>query len=122
MFSPDNIRIVHIDGYRVDIRPSGPMLVAQHTDKPGIIGKVGTLLGDAGINIAGMHVGRESGEGSKAVMVLKLDAPMPEDVGGADPPDPRHGVGPAGGAVDALTRQGEPSEGPSRRPSPKSGQ
>jgi D-3-phosphoglycerate dehydrogenase len=80
VFSPDNIRIVHIDGYRVDIRPSGPMLVTQHTDKPGIIGKVGTILGDNGINIAGMHVGRESGEGSTAVMVLKLDAPAPENV------------------------------------------
>ncbi len=70
----DNLRIATIDGYRVDVRPSGPMLVTQHTDRPGVIGKVGTLLGDSGINIAGMHVGRES-EGSRAVMVLKLDTP-----------------------------------------------
>ena len=77
VFSKDNIRILYIDGYRVDIRPSGPMLVTQHTDRPGIIGKVGTLLGDNGINIAGMHVGRES-EGRGAVMVLKLDTIMPE--------------------------------------------
>lgn len=79
VFSKDNIRILYIDGYRVDIRPSGPMLITQHTDRPGIIGKVGTLLGEAGINIAGMHVGRES-EGQGAVMVLKLDTPMPEDL------------------------------------------
>ncbi len=78
VFGPDNIRIVHIDGYRVDIRPSGPMLVTLHTDRPGVIGKVGTLLGDTGINIAGMHVGRESGTGSRAIMVLKLDAPVPD--------------------------------------------
>ena len=52
--------------------------VTKHTDRPGIIGKVGTLLGDAGVNIAGMHVGRESGEGSTAVMVLKLDTPVPD--------------------------------------------
>ncbi len=70
----DNLRIATIDGYRVDVRPSGPMLVTQHTDRPGVIGKVGTLLGDSGINIAGMHVGRES-EGNRAVMVLKLDTP-----------------------------------------------
>ena len=70
----DNLRILTIDGYRVDVRPSGPMLVTQHTDRPGVIGKVGTLLGDNGVNIAGMHVGRES-EGSRAVMVLKLDTP-----------------------------------------------
>ena len=80
VFGPDNIRIVHIDGYRVDIRPSGPMLVTIHTDRPGIIGKVGTILGENGINIAGMHVGRESGVGSSAIMVLKLDAPIPDQV------------------------------------------
>ncbi len=77
VFSRDNIRILTIDGYRVDIRPSGPMLVTQHTDRPGVIGKVGTLLGEAGINIAGMHVGRES-EGQGALMVLKLDTPTSE--------------------------------------------
>lgn len=80
VFSPDNIRIVHIDGYRVDIRPSGPMLVTIHTDQPGIIGKVGTILGENNINIAGMHVGRESGVGSRAIMVLKLDVPVPDAV------------------------------------------
>ncbi|MDQ2800150.1 MAG: phosphoglycerate dehydrogenase [Armatimonadota bacterium] len=80
VLGPDNIRIVHIDGYRVDIRPEGPMLVTMHTDRPGIIGKVGMTLGDAGINIAGMHVGRESGVGSRAIMVLKLDTPIPDPV------------------------------------------
>lgn len=79
VFSRDNIRILYIDGYRVDIRPAGAMLVTKHTDRPGIIGKVGTLLGDNGINIAGMHVGRES-EGQGALMVLKLDAAIPDDV------------------------------------------
>ncbi len=79
VFSRDNIRILTIDGFRVDIRPTGAMLVTQHTDRPGVIGKVGTLLGDGGINIAGMHVGRES-EGRRALMVLKLDAPAPESL------------------------------------------
>ena len=77
VLGPGNLRILTIDGYRVDIRPTGAMLVTQHTDRPGIIGKVGTLLGDNGLNIAGMHVGREA-EGRHAVMVLKLDAPVPE--------------------------------------------
>ncbi len=80
VFSRDNIRIIHIDGYRVDIRPSGSMLVTTHTDRPGVIGKVGTLLGDNGVNIAGMHVGRESGTGSRAIMVLKLDSAVPEQI------------------------------------------
>lgn len=77
VLSRDNIRILTIDGYRVDIRPAGPMLVTQHTDRPGVIGKVGTLIGEANINIAGMHVGRES-EGQGALMVLKLDTPTPD--------------------------------------------
>ncbi len=45
VFSRDNVRILYIDGFRVDIRPAGPMLVTKHTDRPGIIGKVGTLHG-----------------------------------------------------------------------------
>ena len=79
VFSRDNVRILTIDGYRVDIRPSGPMLITKHTDRPGVIGKVGTLMGDNNINIAGMHVGRES-EGQGAVMVLKLDTVVPDAI------------------------------------------
>lgn len=66
------LRIVTIDGYRVNIRPFGHMIVTQHTDAPGIVGKVGSLLGDNRINIAGMHVGRETA-GGRAVMVLLTD-------------------------------------------------
>jgi D-3-phosphoglycerate dehydrogenase len=65
-------RIVHVDGYRISIDPHGPMLVTKHTDRPGIIGKVGTILGDANVNIAGMHVGREE-IGKMALMILKID-------------------------------------------------
>ncbi|HLH80758.1 MAG TPA: phosphoglycerate dehydrogenase [Chthonomonas sp.] len=68
--------IVHIDGYHVDIVPHGYMIITEHTDRPGIIGKVGTLLGEAGINIAGMHVGRAA-IGGRAIMVLMIDDPVP---------------------------------------------
>lgn len=68
-------RIVHIDGFHVDILPSGHMIVTQHNDRPGIIGKIGTLLGDNGTNIGGMHVGRESA-GNHAIMVLLIDEPI----------------------------------------------
>ena len=74
----NDIRIVHIDGYRVNIKPFGPMLITEHTDRPGIIGKVGTLLGDNAVNIAGMHVGREAAVGSRALMVLIIDSPVSE--------------------------------------------
>ena len=67
--------IVHIDGYHVDILPEGAMVITQHTDRPGIIGKIGTLFGDNHINIAGMHVGREA-SGGRAIMVLMVDDPV----------------------------------------------
>jgi D-3-phosphoglycerate dehydrogenase len=72
-------RIVNINGYTVDANPVGHMLFAQHTDKPGIIGIVGTILGEASINIATMQVGRKQ-IGGDAVMVLGVDKNIPEDV------------------------------------------
>jgi D-3-phosphoglycerate dehydrogenase len=74
-------RIVHIDGYHVDIHPFGHMIVTQHHDQPGIIGNVGMLLGNRKINIAGMHVGRES-TGGRAIMVLLVDEPISDEVMG----------------------------------------
>jgi D-3-phosphoglycerate dehydrogenase len=55
------------------------MLMTQHMDKPGMIGAVGTLLGAAGVNIAGMNVGREK-VGGRALMVLMVDTPVPDDL------------------------------------------
>lgn len=71
--------IVHIDGYRVDILPTGNMIVTAHHDQPGVIGKVGTLLGEHNINIAGMNVGRDS-SGGRAIMVLLVDDPISPDL------------------------------------------
>lgn len=72
-------RLVMIDGYRLNVMPSGRLLVSHHTDRPGMIGGVGTLLGEAGINIAFMQVGRESPMGD-AVMVLGVDNDVPEEI------------------------------------------
>lgn len=70
-------RIREIDQFRIDLKPEGYMLFVRHTDRPGIIGQVGTLLGEANINIAGMYVGREAA-GKRAVMVLTVDDPVAE--------------------------------------------
>jgi D-3-phosphoglycerate dehydrogenase len=70
------IRIEAIDQFRVDLVPEGYLLFCQHIDRPGIIGAVGTLLGDNGINIAQMYVGRE-GIRRRALMVVSLDDPVP---------------------------------------------
>jgi len=52
--------------------PEGFMLVCINLDRPGVVGKVGTLLGDAGINIAGMQLGRDN-PGGRALFVLGVD-------------------------------------------------
>lgn len=69
-------RIVRIGDYRIDLAPASHMLFAWNTDRPGMIGRVGTVLGRFGVNIAGMHLGRNT-PGGVAVMVLTLDDPVP---------------------------------------------
>jgi len=72
-------RIVDIDGYAFDLAPEGLVLLATHHDQPGVIGKVGMLLGKKDINIAGMQVGRESVRGN-AIMALNLDDEVTPEV------------------------------------------
>lgn len=79
LFGKRDIRIIDVDGYRVDVEPSGYALMSRHIDKPGIVGRVGTLLGENGINIGGMHVGR-AGQGDEAVMILNVDSPIPPEI------------------------------------------
>ncbi len=79
IFGKQDARIVLIDKYRVDAVPSGYMVISNHIDKPGTIGKIGTLLGKNNINIAGMIVGRAS-PGGQAVMVLAVDSSIPDDI------------------------------------------
>jgi D-3-phosphoglycerate dehydrogenase / 2-oxoglutarate reductase len=79
IFNDKDAAIVKIQGLRVDVRPEGTLLVVPNTDKPGMIGRVGTILGNAGANIAGMQVGRTA-VGEKAVMVLNLEEPVSPEV------------------------------------------
>ena len=69
-------RLIRIDGYYVDAPLTEFMLVCPHVDQPGIIGRVGTILGEAGVNISGMHVARLT-KGGEAIMVLGMDSPVP---------------------------------------------
>jgi len=68
----DGPRIVEIDGYELDAIPAGSLILTQHWDVPGMIGRVGTILGDAQINISTMQVSRRA-EGGEAMMVLSVD-------------------------------------------------
>ncbi|CAN7594618.1 phosphoglycerate dehydrogenase [Paenibacillus sp. LjRoot153] len=72
-------RIVRIDQYPVDFAAEGNLLLISHNDKPGIIGRVGTLLGSNQVNIATMQVGRKVIGGS-AIMVLTIDKTAPAEV------------------------------------------
>lgn len=71
--------IVQNDNYWVSFTPGGPLLVTYHRDQPGVIGRVGTLLGGADINISGMYVGRQAPR-ERAMMVLTVDEVVPDNV------------------------------------------
>ena len=72
--------IVCIDDYWLTVEPTGGhLLLIRHTDQPGMIGKVGTILGEADINISAMQVARESARG-RALMLLSVDDPVPAEV------------------------------------------
>ena len=75
----DEPHVVETDGYWVDFVPSGALLFTYHRDRPGMIGRVGTLLGAADVNISGMYVGRMAPR-EQAMMVLTLDDSVPPDI------------------------------------------
>ncbi len=70
-------RILAIDGYRMEMVPAGELVMLFNDDRPGVIGLVGTLFGDHGVNIADMTLSRRE---KMALMVLRLDGPAPEAV------------------------------------------
>ena len=72
LLAPGQPRIVRFGELSVEVPPQGKMIVVTNQDTPGVIGKIGTLLGGSGVNIADMRVGRRSAHG-EAVMVLIVD-------------------------------------------------
>ncbi len=72
-------RVIQVWDFEVEIEPARNMLFFVYEDRPGIIGKVGTILGEHGVNIATMEVGRKAA-GGDALMGLTLDSPAPADV------------------------------------------
>ncbi len=72
-------RIVNLNGFTVDLIPEGNMILMDHIDQPGIIGNVGSILGDARVNIATMQVGRNQ-LGGKAIAFLGIDNFVNEEV------------------------------------------
>jgi D-3-phosphoglycerate dehydrogenase len=79
LLAKNSARIVAIDGLSLDVVPEGTMVIYTNVDKPGVIGYVGTILGQNKINIAAMQVGRKS-SGGEAITVVNVDADVPEAV------------------------------------------
>jgi len=79
LFADKEPRIVFIDQYRLEAIPSGHMLVFSNRDIPGVIGRIGTIMGNNNINIAGMQLGRTTLQGM-AVAVLNVDSAVPQEV------------------------------------------
>ncbi|BDA39462.1 phosphoglycerate dehydrogenase [Candidatus Atelocyanobacterium thalassae] len=77
LLSDGEIRITDMDFFPINVLPSNYMLFTVHRDMPGIIGKIGSLLGDFNVNIASMQVGRRIVRGD-AVMAISLDDPLPD--------------------------------------------
>lgn len=75
----DTERLVRVYGYDLDMAFAPVMAFLRYEDRPGIVGIVGSLLGEAGVNIANMQVARQS-EGGEALMGLAVDSPIPQDV------------------------------------------
>ena len=75
-------RLTRLDDYRLDMEPADVMLITRHRDKPGMIGRIGQILGEADVNISAMHLGR-SAPRADALMILALDDDIPAGVGEA---------------------------------------
>jgi D-3-phosphoglycerate dehydrogenase len=78
LFAGDDPRIVRIDGFRVDAIPGGRMIVSRNTDEPGVIGLIGSVMGEYDINIAGMYNARQT-IGGEAMTVYNVDQHVPDE-------------------------------------------
>ena len=68
-------RITEINGFHIEAIPHGHMLVMRNRDVPGVIGHVGTILGERGVNISRFHLGRRE-RGGEAMAVIEIDMPL----------------------------------------------
>jgi D-3-phosphoglycerate dehydrogenase len=78
VFHEKNLRIVSVNNFRVEFEPEGDLIYVINRDVPGVVGKVGTLLGDREINIAEYNLARSEG-GGKAMAIITIDSPLDAD-------------------------------------------
>ncbi len=71
-------RLVEVNGFDVDLEPTDHLAFLRYEDRPGMVGTVGGILGDARVNIAGMQVARDS-KGGSALVALSVDSAIPAE-------------------------------------------
>ena len=79
VFAGEHIRIVQVNEYHMEVKPEGIMLFIKSKDKPGVIGKIGTLLGKENQNIAEFNLGRSEKSGV-ALSLVNLDSPLTDEL------------------------------------------
>lgn len=75
----DRERLIEVWNTGVDVEPTPHMAFFRYQDRPGVVGTIGTVLGETGVNIAAAQVGR-SEQAGEAIMALSLDEPVPAEV------------------------------------------
>ena len=76
ILAKDHERVTQVNDFDIEVTPAGHMVFFTYVDRPGIIGTVGTMLGEHDVNIATMDVGRKT-EGGDALMCLTVDTEVP---------------------------------------------
>lgn len=79
LFTEGHPRIIRVDGFQIDMNPRGQVVIIRNRDVPGVIGRVGTLIGDAGINIGEYHQARMQA-GGQALAAIAVDGKLPADL------------------------------------------
>jgi D-3-phosphoglycerate dehydrogenase len=72
-------KLTEVNGFDLELDAEGVLLFFRYTDRPGVVGRVGTILGRLGVNIAAMQVSRRSA-GGEALMTLTVDSSVPADI------------------------------------------
>jgi len=78
LYAGGDARVVEVDGLPLEFRPEGAIVFLRNRDVPGVVGSVGTILGEAGVNIANFSLAR--GAGKRAAAVIAVDSPPPPAV------------------------------------------
>ncbi len=79
IFREADLRIVRVNGFPIEAIPKGHILLCANRDQPGVLGRICSTLGDGGVNIARLYLGRKE-IGGTAISLIQVDSPVPDEV------------------------------------------